>query len=400
MLGGAITMPATASAQIAAYADATVLSISPAPAEVTEINGFVLTPAVATDVLTRNPSSPDEAQLYRNGDSYGEFIAEVANNQVILSLFNPITLAGEYEVIIPEGYLLLNGEPCPEQRFPGYTIAKKDIPQEIVVTPPAGTQINTLEVATIFWRGYDSVFIDQVNMDYDTTKVYFEFGNQQYPATANIEVTDEGTIYTFTPQQAFTGEGRLRLNIPADQILIDGENPSRAISYYWNLAPAEGGSLDIQPAPGKVKELGDFIIELPEAETIARGSGTVYDITLYRWDNDYEGYAILANYSARISQANKTITLTAGETFTVAGKYRLTIPNAYFMVDGKVIPQQNFDYEVDGTGSVAGISTEDGRYTVVTLDGKVVIENGDKDALNELENGIYVINGKKVVNKK
>lgn len=382
-------------------ADENPLSINIAPGVLTEIANFTVAPVDPSMIIERNPQAISEPSLIRNGESYANFITTVANNTLVLSVGNPITASGEYSILIPEGYLLLNGTPNGEITFSGYTIEKKNIPQEIIVTPMAGTEINSLETATVMWRGYESVFINQDNMDYDATKIYFEFNGEQIPSIANIEATDEYTIYTFSPKDRISGEGRLRLVIPKDQIQINGKNPSRDVTYYWNMALEQGGDLNITPAPGTVKEIGDFVINFPEeTTTIARGNGAIYDICLYRYDEESDDYSMLASYNAKISKTEKKITLSCGETFTTKGKYKLNIPNAFFIVDGKVIPAQNFIFEVDGTGAVAGIESENNLFNIYDINGKVVILKANQEDVRNLENGLYIINGIKVlVNK-
>lgn len=376
------------------------LSINIQPGNVTEIRQFVLDASGAGMII--NPDNENPCTLNSNGEVYAEFLAEIADNTLVLTLFTPVTAAGEYEVVVPEGFLLIEATPNPATKFPGYVIEKIEVPQEIIVTPAAGSQIFELASCNITWRGYDSVFIDQVNLDYDTSKIYFTFEDTNYPSTAQIEVTSDGTIYTFAPREPITGEGRLRLTIPADQILINGEHPSREVSYYWNLTFEEADPIDIVPAPGKVAKLSDFVITLPETtESIARGSGSYNSIDLMLFDNSFMDYAILANYTARISQANKTITLTsAGDTFAQPGKYKLVIPTAYFLIDGKATTSQTFLYEVDPDLGIVNVSTEDGGHVnVYTVDGKVILDKAEIEDVKGLNPGLYIVNGKKVVIK-
>ncbi|MBD5212255.1 MAG: hypothetical protein HDS74_04025 [Bacteroidales bacterium] len=372
------------------------LNIDIKPGVVNEISQFSVDALGAGMVI--NPETDKTVTLNKDGEVFAEFISQCNDNVLHLSLITPVTNPGVYDVVIPEGYLLVEATPYPETTFAGYSVEKKEIPQEIVITPSAGGQINELVSCQIYWRGYDSVFIEQENMDYDTTKIMFTMGDAEYPSTAFIEVTDEGTIYTFSPREPISGEGRLRLTIPKDQITINGQHPSRDVSYYWNVVPEEGGSLDITPAPGAVGSIGDFVIQLPaETETIARGSGTAYDITLYKYEESFQAFAIVANYSARISQANKTITLSAGDVFTAKGQYKLTIPTSYFVIDGKNCPSQNFIYEVDPELGVNTVEAADGLFNVYGADGRVIILNAVEDDVKALDGGLYIINGKKTI---
>ncbi|MCM1291049.1 MAG: hypothetical protein NC201_01610 [Prevotella sp.] len=390
---------------LATRADQTpALNINLNPGVITEISNVIITPAVADATLALNPevSSTSTAELYKNNESFADFLVQIDGNSAILSLFNPVTASGEYSIVIPEGFFLVNNNPVPAQTFSGYTIEKKVIPQEIIVTPPAGTQVAEIEAVYVMWRGYDSVLINPDNMDYDNTKIYFEFGSEKIPTIANIEATDEYTIYTFTPQTKIQGEGRARLTVPADQIQINGANPSRDVSYYWNVKPEEGTStLTYDPAPGNVSELGDVVIILPEdTETITRGSiASLYDIDIYRWDKDYNDYAMLGSYTARIDRDEMKIYLTCGQTFTEENDYKMTIPNGYFVINGKNTPAQTVLWHVDGTGSVSGIYVDDASYDVFSVNGAVILRDADQNGVRTLDKGLYIINGKKVIIK-
>jgi hypothetical protein len=61
--------------------------------------------------------------------------------------------------------------------------------------------------------------------------------------------------------------------------------------------------------------------------------------------------------------------------------------------------ESNFSADADFSGSgVATIANDNVRYTVVSVDGRVIRRNAE--SIGNLEPGIYIINGKKTLIRK
>ena len=88
------------------------------------------------------------------------------------------------------------------------------------------------------------------------------------------------------------------------------------------------------------------------------------------------------------------------DAITADGDWTLTIQSGAFTYDGDTNALITAVYHVDHTVGVAEIEgAEDGTVTVVSIDGKVLLRNAPADAVNGLENGLYIVNGKKVLVK-
>ena len=96
------------------------------------------------------------------------------------------------------------------------------------------------------------------------------------------------------------------------------------------------------------------------------------------------------------------------------GIYVITIPEGYLMVsdieEGSYNSQPiNITFTVDysseeipdgPTGGVSGIEADaNGNYIIYNLNGVNVANTGDASAISNLNKGIYIINGKKVIVK-
>lgn len=134
------------------------------------------------------------------------------------------------------------------------------------------------------------------------------------------------------------------------------------IEYLPSINPNNSDELDIQPI--------DVIMPLED------GTAT------YRWtlhfstDEDW-------GYSAAMYQR--------------AGTYTLIFPNNTFMLNGEPMNGAQFvyNYTVVPTGVDAIDAAE--TYVVYTIDGRLVYNGAEKSAINSLDAGLYIINGKKVM---
>ncbi|MDE6339513.1 MAG: hypothetical protein K2K97_06975, partial [Muribaculaceae bacterium] len=86
---------------------------------------------------------------------------------------------------------------------------------------------------------------------------------------------------------------------------------------------------------------------------------------------------------------------------TAFGEYMLSINGGTFTLDGAFASpdiEQTFTL-VKGSDVTAVYADENGCVTVMTLDGKVILDKTPAEKLRALENGIYIVNGKKTLLK-
>lgn len=78
-----------------------------------------------------------------------------------------------------------------------------------------------------------------------------------------------------------------------------------------------------------------------------------------------------------------------------AGDHILTIPAGMFSINGASSPAITHNFSLVDTG-VDAVSA-DSMVNVYSIDGRVILKNADRRAIEGLDKGIYIINGKKVV---
>ncbi len=84
-----------------------------------------------------------------------------------------------------------------------------------------------------------------------------------------------------------------------------------------------------------------------------------------------------------------------------AGEYLLQVSEGTITIDGAIAsPSVEETFVLDRTSGIADALAEgNGNVTVVTIDGKVVLDNAPASELRTIEDGLYIINGKKVLKK-
>ena len=86
---------------------------------------------------------------------------------------------------------------------------------------------------------------------------------------------------------------------------------------------------------------------------------------------------------------------------TEAGQYRLIIPaRAVYVTDNNDVTGPNDELVVDYTATVSsieGINTDATNLNVFSIDGVCLLRNASANDLKQLQKGIYIVNGKKMV---
>ncbi len=118
--------------------------------------------------------------------------------------------------------------------------------------------------------------------------------------------------------------------------------------------------------------------------------------------NDDDPAFTLPGYQPKSFSVNIFFADTFGgvDPITGVGEYTVVIPDGYFM-DGELpIEGSSFNYTVVDDANVAvDLFKADGTVTVYNVNGMRLLNNAPVESLKELNRGIYVINGRKVVIK-
>ncbi|MGM9704725.1 MAG: hypothetical protein ACI3YB_01875 [Prevotella sp.] len=189
-------------------------------------------------------------------------------------------------------------------------------------------------------------------------------------------------------------EGKLTIIIEEGALLVSGV-PCPRMEHTWNVVKQKEYEVIVTPKDNStVTELKDFTIEFVGAKTAEFNFETGIAVR----STDYRYTGVVDKVEFDNSGENAKVNISLKEPLTNNGKYMLQVYQSTFFLDGcQSSPEIKAYFTVDHTLGIGGITAdENGKYTVVTLSGVVVLRNGDADQLHNLPDGLYIVNGKKV----
>ena len=217
----------------------------------------------------------------------------------------------------------------------------------------------------------------------------------------------------FTEPGAFEKDGVYEVTIPAGVLTYEGQPCKGAkMTYTYTNKKAEVDfeyTLDPNPttAVADAKELQRITLKFPKATSINYVDGEKpASLT------DPDGKPILAltptfdwesEINFRFGNKDTDWSKKGAYTFTVKeNRVAVDIPMQLFDGENGNFPGFTVVYNVGDNNTavkVLGLDAAD-SYTVISLDGKVLVRGGNADALLNLNEGLYIINGKKVLLRK
>ncbi|MDE6295353.1 MAG: hypothetical protein K2M03_04740 [Muribaculaceae bacterium] len=355
---------------------------------------------------------------------------------------------GEYSLVIDDDFLTYNGQPLKGYTYsftfegggdepgPGpsdvdftYVLnpeagASVEKPNQIVLTFTAATEVsyNMIGDAVASLKN-ENGSIDFVSYwpDIEDNSLIFSFGNEEtawpageytftvYPNMVAVDMSGrdltapgnfEGlevkyTVAGFTPAPRPELADYMTLTFPSslecnNKNTATEENPDGGMSLIRFTVKG-----DIKPAPAE--EWPDYILMIysngeegnyfsfnpndPESFEIVPISGEGEDLVsewILRANTDESWGFSLATYQKE-------------------GTYTLQFPNKTFLLNGEPMEGTEFvfEYTIDPT-AVNMIEVAE-SYVVYTIDGRVAYIGADRAAINGLDAGLYIINGKKVL---
>lgn len=194
-----------------------------------------------------------------------------------------------------------------------------------------------------------------------------------------------------------TTAGAYILYLPENYFNVGSEyNQQNSMEKYWNFEITGVNTGDIPyelelsvPNESTVESLQTIEIVFADYNEISLGSGMIK----VWYNSDTRANTLLETLDAQLDdlQWNKA-TITLNKAYTEFGTYTIEIPEGYFQLGEIGLPSEAFDltYYVGQTG--IEIISADGANEVFDLMGRRV------NAAN-LSNGLYIVNGKKVLVK-
>jgi hypothetical protein len=338
-------------------------------------------------------------------DEYTNYLmdSEIDGNTITFSVFDTeITTEGNWTFSVPTtGFTVGSKAPFISQT---YTIADSNaVVYEI--TPSNSESVTSIEYFDINFPAFTSLTVSSQN-NIGT----LQYGNETYTLSAGQPNEGSASVRVSVEGDApLTAEGNYLLNINAGAFLLsNGESnvSSPAISVLYVVEAektfAEVARPEIDPAEGEVSEFTSFNLTVEKAVTV--GSNKVADLYICNDDNSLR--SVVANFLASAGENGNTVKLTnmGGEGMALNltdGKYALVTPEGMFTVDG--LPSESYTYAYTlkadtGVATIALDATE--GYTIYTTTGICLANKGGVEAVNALNAGLYIINGKKVIVRK
>lgn len=299
---------------------------------------------------------------------------------------------GSYTFTIEEGTFMIDEKPSSEI-FANYTI-ERESSTDYIQTPEG----------TIVYQdyGYDFALIFEegttVGKNIDKNKIKLTFDEAEMGADDYTIGTEANMLMFMVTNPDFIKEGHIKLEIAAEAFML-GTTPSPEILAEWDVvAPktfeAEVTTKNATDVSGIISDLSEVYVFFPDAQ-----SGEIFQKSGAQLrSNDYS-----YSQSGTITIDDKT---TSGVKFIITfdpapakdGQYSLSIHGGTFTLDG-VFASPDIEYTFNfrrssGIDSILG--DENNCITVVSLDGKLLLDKAPVEKLRNLEKGIYIINGKKI----
>jgi len=216
-------------------------------------------------------------------------------------------------------------------------------------------------------------------------------GSSDYP---NVLMISAGGGFLNNPETT----GKLSVTIAAGAISVSGEATTEEISYTWNVIKKKDYTVALTPADGETitEAFEQITIEFTDAQT-----AELFHLASIQLRSSNYSYMETAQSAEAVEDAEHPTFIITFPKVELNGTYILSIRDGAFTLDGaQTSPAVNAQYKVNISSGIDGIAAdENGKYTVVTISGVVLLQNADAEAVKALPAGIYVINGVKTAKK-
>ncbi len=228
---------------------------------------------------------------------------------------------------------------------------------------------------------------------------------------ANMEY-ESSEIY-ISLETPITEAGNYSVTIPAGVIGNASDATNDEIILNYQVKPSTSGIYFFTPADGSIVEsLSKIMVEY----TDGFGVSWNYDAVLTNANGEVVAKSFTSNgieeilpenQDAPITQVNITlqdVTTKEAIPITTPGVYTLTLPKGFFNLgsgfDTEDSPEVTATFTIQTSGIDGVISDNASVYEVYNLQGISIMSTTDKSAIDDLNEGLYIINGKKVyINK-
>lgn len=204
------------------------------------------------------------------------------------------------------------------------------------------------------------------------------------------EYNDNALILNLTSYISQYGDGTYRVFLNSTGVITSADGSLINDTFQWS------GSLvkTLEPINYDLFEISGDVITLVYSGEVSVNPENEIDIVIYNTVNIDEPTITVSSENISIDETTVCIDLSSFE-LTDGDNYYLEIPEGYFLIGEEFINalvEESFDYETVG---VNVIDQEHDNSSIYNINGVKIGNN-----LNGVSNGIYIINGKKILVRK
>ena len=385
--------------------------------EIVSKNVFYNTSALAVggNVVLRNAAGEVVAEC-ATGDMGN---SEAGYNTIEIKLCEPgtstqteITAPGLYTMTVPAGIVNFNkngANPCTCGECYACTTSRTGVgnanyneeltfswviptPAELVATPADGSVVESLINVILDWADAKSVVLDDTMM-IGGAKLYkvVEDAENEFVSDMICSPVGEGsTTAVLDILNVPTEDGVYVVEIAEGMFTVDGR-PIEATTLTYTIASTEVTLEQIS-----AETFLNMLMTVSPCETLELNTESIAQITLAYLDNTITevGY-----YEVEILSGNTAALTLSTNRELVNGDYVIWIPDGQFFFDGKPNNDIKIYYEGVNIVGIEGIDMDAKNLNIYNVNGMLIKRNGSLRDLNELEPGIYVVNGQKMMVK-
>lgn len=381
---------------------AAITVIDPVPnTEVDKLDKFTIIASGATTLEENETRS--KIQIAKGDEAVCIVsVLSVEGNTAVLQAASAVTEAGEYTLIIPKGYFLIDGVMTEEEYTYTYYVSGEGKAFERPTMNPEEGFVEDFSMFTMTWENATSVTTENAVMTgTGGIALYSIVGETETKVVDYIGMPTGENALMLNAMTAISAEpGEYKLVVPAGLITVDGIVNEYMEFFYQYLPPVEF-ELTLSTAEDGVVSDGDSVHSVAEftitfdpcEESLALNPDCTGNIAL--WTAGYPE-TMIGYFEVAIDGLTAKLSLTVKADEVEDGKYTILIPEDFFLVDGELCGGQSFALDLTKSG-IYGIEADARELNVYNMDGILVLRNAKAADLKTLQKGIYIVNGKKIL---
>lgn len=319
---------------------------------------------------------------------------------------------GTYTITIPAGYVEYNYYKLSGEIELTYTIGEvaNYIEAEMSVDPASGSTMGILGYINVAWEDTELVEgpVDFSNFNVTLNGEPCELGDFDEAAVVKVPVSNEQEggedIWEETMLQLYFGMslfgkyGDLVIEVKEGAVTSSTGAINKAFTLNYVLRQIDENATWTPESGASFEDNARATVEWTEGDLAVNTASTkvpYVEGTLTATDEQ-----VVVTLEDCIEIDGKTATFDFSE--LADGAYTLTVPESYFLIGEDYINgEQYYDFTIISNSGITSLGMdENGLYIVYDLNGRSLMTTGNAADLKTLGEGIFIINGKKVIVRK